>query len=752
MVQESNRRDKRIKSPGNIFVLHLGGVGDLVLFSEPYAALRAAYPGAAITMACRAANAAVFDLYPIPPDVVLPLEIDPYTHGQTSPELISDVRRMLDALPSGKPDVYIGGGLRPPWLSWIVAAKLQAGRAVMASQARPPLLARELLTPLGLQEANFEYVPVQAGGHERDRYRALLQHLDVPPGGAIDLRLPDAASQHAAAILASAELSQNGYLASFPVSSPLTPEKRWPLERYTQVFERMHAKSELPILLLGDKHEAAEIEEYANTLRQLGIRTSSFIGEPPDISTTAALLSKARAYFGNDTGLAHLAAAFGVRGVTVYGGGTWPMYAPWSPGSIGVVNPLPCFGCYWDCTFGRGVCVESVPADDVFSALSRVLKGKGSPQPEVIELNTVSADEQAVIADATKRYRALQVDRAARLEALEQSKHELVEAERKGKELQAAADERLEALRETKDALARAVHENHRLEELERSAESARQNLEERDRIIGELQAALEDRDAHAKRLQNAAAELEAAVEEREGRLSGLAARDNAGQTILETAQEREKVIAELSAALEETDRRAKSLQEAADLRGQKLQEIEAALDALQDIGKVAQEREGIIQELRGALEETDRRATSLQEAADLRGQKAEELSDALEKQNQRVHTLETDAKNFQEMHATAQEREKIIFELNSALDERSKNAQKILEVAAEREALIQELSAAVEDRESRIAQLERVAEERLVALKETDEGLRAVTAEADRRAIMLAEVTSLLKERTDES
>ncbi len=650
-------------------------------------------------MSCRAANAAVFDLYPTPPDVVLPLEIDPYPHGQPTPELISDVRRMLDALPSKKPDLYIGGGLRPPWLSWIVAAKLQPNRAVMASEARPPLLARELLIPLGLQEPNFEYVPVGPGMHERDRYRALLRHLDVPPCES-ELRIPDAASRRAEAILASAEPSENGYLACFPISSPLTPEKRWPLERYTQVLQRLGKKSELPVLLVGDKHEATEIQAYANALRQLGIQTSSFIGEPADIPTTAALLSKARAYFGNDTGLAHLAAAFGVPGVTVYGGGTWPMYAPWSPGSTGVVNPLPCFECYWDCTFGRGVCVESVPADDVFAALKRVLKGKGSPQAEVIELNTVSADERAVIADATKRYRALQADRAARLEALEQSKRELVEAQRKAKELQVAADERLEALRETKDALARAMHETHRLEELERSAESARQNLEERERIIGELQAALEERDTHAKRLQDTATQLTAAVEEREGRLNALTARRGDEQAIAQAAQEREKVIVELSAALEETDRRAKSLQEAADLRGQQV----------------------------------------------------EEVSIALEKQNERVRALEADAKNFQEMHATAQEREKIIFELNAVLGEREKNAQRILEVAAEREVLIKELSAAIEDRERRIAQLERVAEERLVALQETDEGLRAVTAESDRRAMMLAEVTSLLRERTDES
>ena len=668
--------------------------------NEPLAALRSAYPRARITLGCRAAVAPLIELCAEPPDDVLPFEVDPYAHEEPTPDLISRTRKLLETLPTAKLDLYISAGLRPPWLGWVIAAKLAPARAVIASDARPSWLAREILTALNLVEAHFEYAAVSPGIHERDRYAALLKHAGVSRKDGAEFRIPDTAAQDATRILQAAGFSGGSYLACFPISSRLTPEKRWPLERYTQVLQEVHEKFGLPILLLGDRHEAAEIEQYTVILKSMGMRTASFNGDPCDIPLAAALLSGARAYLGNDTGLAHLATAFDTPGVTVYGGGTWPMYAPWKSGSIGVVHPLACFGCYWDCTFGRGVCVESVPAESVVAALSGLLHGKRHSDRSVVELSIVPPEEQAVIAEATKRYRELQMDRAARLEALEQSRTELTESARKLQETQAAADERLEALRETKDALTSAVHENHRLQELAADADSIRVQSQQRDRLLEELQAALEDRDRHAKELQDAAAQLTAAVEEREARLNELTKRRDQLQALADAAEAREKVIVELSAALEETDRRAKSLQEAADLRGQNIEELSAALD----------------------------------------------------KQNERVSVLEVEAKNFQEMHATAQEREKIIFELNGALNEREKDAHTVLESAREREALIIELSAAVEERERRIAQLERVAEERLVALKETDDGLRAITAEADRRAIMLSEVTSLLHEKTDES
>ncbi len=730
----------------------MGGLGDLVLLNEPITALRLAYPKARITLACRAAVAPLVELYAEAPDEVLSLEIDPYAHGEPTPDLVSRTGRLLETLPSAKTDLYIGAGLHPPWLSWIVAAKLQPARAVIASDTRPSWLAREMLMALSLAQADFEYAAVPAGIHERDRYAGLLDHIGVPRKDGVRLRIPDPAASGATQILNSAGFSDRNYLACFPISSPLTPEKRWPLERYTQVLRETHARFGLPILLLGDDREGEEIEQYAAVLESTGISTSSFVGSPREIAMAAALLVKARAYLGNDTGLAHLAAAFDTPGVTVYGGGTWPMYAPWKPSSVGVVHPLACFGCYWDCTFGRGVCVESVPAADVFSALCGLLEGDQPSKAGVIELSLVPAEEQAVIADATARYRALQLDRAARLEALEQTRRELIESRSKQKELLAAADERLEALRETKDALGRAIHESHRLQELDANAETARAQTAERDRIIAELEAALADRDRLIRQLQDASEQLTAALTEREERIKALATRNDELQSVSQGAEERERVIRELAAALEETDARAKSLQEAADARALKLQELEAALESMRGVHSVAQEHQRVIEELRAALAETDARANALQEAADLRSQKIEELSAALDKQNERVQALEDGAKNFQEMHATAQEREKIIFELNAALNEREKNAQKVLEAAGEREALIVELSAAIEDRDRRLAQLERVAEERLVALKETDEGLRAITAEADRRAIMLAEVTSLLREKTDET
>jgi len=720
--------------------------------NELFGALRDAYPQARITIACRAAVAPLVQIYSKQPESVLAVDIDPYAHGESTPDLVSRTRELLDALPSTKPDLYIGAGLRPPWLSWVIAAKLQPKHALLASNAQPSPLARDMLTALGLAEANFEYVAVPVGIHERERYAALLKRVGISSKEGVTLQIPEAAGRKAMRFLKAAHFADGNYLACFPISSPLTPEKRWPLERYTHVLREIHATFGLPILLLGDGLEGAELEPYAAFLESMGMNTASFVGAPSDIPTAAALLLKARAYLGNDTGLAHLAAAFDTPGVTVYGGGTWPMYAPWKSGSIGLVNPLACFGCYWDCTFGRGVCVESVPAEDVVSALSMQLRGEKLSHPKLIELNTVPAEEQSVIADATKRYRVLQADRAARLEGLERSQREIRELQHKQRDLQAVAEERLEALRETRDALDRTTHENHRLQELAASADAARAQAEQRGRLITEFEAALAERDRLVRQLQDAGEQLATAIAEREDRIKALTARTEEQRLVTQAAEERERVIRELSAALEETDARAKSLQEAADLRGQKLQELETAAAGFQEARAAAQQRDRVIAELTAALAETDSRAKALQEAADLRGQKVEELSAALEKQSERVQALEAAAKNFQEMHATAQEREKIIFELNAALGEREKNAQKVLEIASEREALIVELTAVVEDRDRRLAQIERVAEERLVALKETDEGLRAITAEADRRAIMLSEVTSLLREKTDES
>ena len=186
---------------------------------------------------------------------------------------------------------------------------------------------------------------------------------------------------------------------------------------------------------------------------------------------------------------------------------------------VGIVNPLPCFGCFWDCTFDRGICVESISVEAATGALKGILAQSTLRPPQIVESNAVPVGEQRIIAEATSVYRRAQEDRRTALE---------------------------------------------------------------RAAVIGELQRALDDRDRHAKHLQDAAeqhekhiSQLGAALAEREGRIAAL------------TPQLRD--LPQLRAALEETDRRAKSIQEAADARAAKLQETEAALEALENVHKDAE-------------------------------------------------------------------------------------------------------------------------------------------------------------------
>jgi len=86
--------------------------------------------------------------------------------------------------------------------------------------------------------------------------------------------------------------------------------KRWSRSGFRAVCNRWAQRFEQPLLLLGPA-EGGEVEEwrspnmrvvYCDTLREL-----------------VARLAGARAYLGNDSGVTHLAAALGLRGVALFG-------------------------------------------------------------------------------------------------------------------------------------------------------------------------------------------------------------------------------------------------------------------------------------------------------------------------------------------------------------------------------------------------------------------------------------------------
>jgi ADP-heptose:LPS heptosyltransferase len=466
-----------------VLTLQIGGLGDLVLTSELIGSLKSRHPEWTVVLACRAELEAIAGLFPIPPDEVIGLPLNPYFDRQPSDELRRVLERVVHGFDGFQADILIDGSLRPTWLTWFVAALLQpAVSACCSGVPEPEAMLSTLLDWFGLARRELIDLGPPPEIHERDRYGLLLDYLKIPRVSVFPWRPPPVWESEARGWLDANGLPGGGFIACFPYGTGSVPLKRWPRDRFIRIIDSLQAQDS-PVLLFGESAEREQLNAIAQELPRKPAPV--FCGDSLRLPLAASVLSKAAAYLGNDTGPAHLAQAYGVGGVAVFGGGVEsPRYAPWAAGSIGLVHPLPCSGCYWDCFLGRGLCVESIPAEAVAEAMSSVLKSR--QEARMVSVQVLDPAVLSLVEDASARYRVAQRDRARRLEVI-------LELTRASERLQPGAV---------------------------RPDEQAR--IGELERVASERLAVLEAVHAEAAKRQTMIEELTAAVREREVRIGAL--------------------------------------------------------------------------------------------------------------------------------------------------------------------------------------------------------------------------------------
>lgn len=98
------------------------------------------------------------------------------------------------------------------------------------------------------------------------------------------------------------------------------PERRWPVSRFAAVARRL-AASGYRVLVSGSPGEAADAYQVA---AGAGLPPSAVLAGRTDVGALAALVAHAELVICGDTGVAHLATAYGTRSVLLFG----PM-PPW---------------------------------------------------------------------------------------------------------------------------------------------------------------------------------------------------------------------------------------------------------------------------------------------------------------------------------------------------------------------------------------------------------------------------------------
>ena len=789
----------------------MGGLGDLVLTAGFLSSLRDSFVDATLVLVCRADLASVCNLFPKPPDQVIGLNFNPYEWAIPSGELFTAVEPALRQTEGVRADLFIAGEFQPTWFTWLLAAHANPRKAIQATLGmRPGSVLTGVLDHFNLDRVELEGPKIDTNLHEIQRYAEIVRFLGGTTHAAVPWVLPASIETQVQTTLQEMNLRSGEYLACFPLGAAGIGVKRWPKESYLRALAAMREKDPLPVLFTGDKSEAQDLRGFADALG--GVDVHVYAGSPESIPRLAGLLLHSRAYLGNDTGPMHLASAFGVGGVAIYGGGHWPAYGPWGPGTVAMVHPLPCFGCNWDCLFGHGVCVESIRVEPVIVALKRVLAGEAE-ELETVMLEELPVQTNELIRDANRRYREAELDRGDRLSSIIELTRNVDSSHGRVEKLEEASANRLRALEVQHSAIEQLRHESDRrregldqltalldlrdlrIEELEEIAnqrlvalESQAASYQElkrqadlrstglleltehvalRDRRIKELEEISVER---YKALQNHSRVYEELRVEADKRTAGLmeltahiAARDESISALVQEAEDRRQALEAQAAAYEQ-------LRGEAEKRTAGLVELTAHIaardESISTLAQVAEDRRQALEAQAVAYEElrveAERRDAGLMELTAHIAERDESIKTLAQVAEDRREALEVQAAAYEQVRVAAEKRDAGLMDLTAHLATREESIRQLTEIAEarvadheelrmeaeKRSAVLEQLTEAVAARDRQISLWVHTAAERLAALQQAAVAMGTLLEEAEKRAAGLQEFSKIVVAR----
>ena len=145
--------------------------------------------------------------------------------------------------------------------------------------------------------------------------------------------------------------------------------KQWATDKFARVVEFL-AERGYATVSVAAPHESAVLNELAS---ESSVRVVCLDLSLPEVT---ALLARAQLFVGNDSGIAHIAAAVGTPSVVIFGSSNLAHWRPWatSPAEV-VFEEMPCQPChgYFCEKFEQPECILRVPVTRVTAAIDRIL-------------------------------------------------------------------------------------------------------------------------------------------------------------------------------------------------------------------------------------------------------------------------------------------------------------------------------------------------------------------------------------------
>jgi len=334
-----------------ILIRSVNWVGDAVMTTPAINVIREHFPEAEITILANKLVAQLFIHYP-GIDNIISFDSQEKHKGVTGRlRLAAELRKHRFDLAVIFPNSFDSALV--PWLAGI------PNRIGLCSDGRTPLL-----------NGRYHTVKGANGEHEVDYYLNLLEHFGITGTRTpLHLLITDEEEKKVSALLASQGIQPEDFVLGINPGASYGSAKRWYPERFAGVASRLTSEWSAKVIIFGGPGETEIATDIEKGLKDTAINLAG----KTSMRELMALIKRCNFFITNDSGPMHIAAAFNVPLVAIFGSTDHTGTSPYSKNAVVVRNKVECAPCKLrECPTDHR-CMKSVTEEDVTNAAKTLL-------------------------------------------------------------------------------------------------------------------------------------------------------------------------------------------------------------------------------------------------------------------------------------------------------------------------------------------------------------------------------------------
>ncbi len=218
---------------------------------------------------------------------------------------------------------------------------------------------------------SYPFPPKSKRQHRADSYLELLKLVSPSPSltKELSLTVPADIETETAAVLDERSIPRP-FMTIAPGAAQ--PNKMWMPDRFIALISRLN-QEDLACVVVGGPHEA---DLCAHIATESDLPVSHNLAGTGSLLHTAAIIRESTVFVGNDSGLAHVAAAVKTPVVVLSGPGDPREVAPYTETAMTIAKSLFCKPCYKNECWRKDApleCLQKITVEDVLTACGKYL-------------------------------------------------------------------------------------------------------------------------------------------------------------------------------------------------------------------------------------------------------------------------------------------------------------------------------------------------------------------------------------------